>query len=111
MKNKMRNLKKAIAELNAPKEFDGDVIESQFDFTIREENGRIEVFDKNECYCMYYAEEVYCMMMDAAAEFGFEPPSEVSDNVFEKLEAAVKEDFGKDAYIGWYDNVVMCVAR
>lgn len=114
---KMSNLKKAIAELNAPimleadDEFEEMIIDSPFKFKIRESDGQIEIYDSNEMYGIYYDEEMYCLMHDAAKEFGFEEPKEVRDTVHEKLLDAVKKDFGEDAFLDWYDSVVMMVCK
>ena len=114
---KMKNLREAIEKLNAPmvleadEEFDEMTLDSPFNFKIRESDGCIEVYDSNEEYSVYYGEEMYCLMCDGAKEFGFEKPTEVRDTVHEKLLKAVKKDFGKDAYLEWYDSVVMVVCE
>ena len=114
---KMKNLKKAIEKLNAPivleafDEFDEEITDSPFSFKVRECDGHIEVYDSNECYSVDYAYETFCQMCDLAREFGFEKPTEITDRIHDNLTEAVKKDFGKDAYLEWYDSVVMWVCE
>lgn len=110
MAKNLKHLNIAIAELNAPMEIDGETMESNFDFVLEPQgNGVYHLYDRNECYHFYYAEDAYWSMMDLASEFGFDPPTEMHDKVMEKLEDALRKDVGNaNAYIDWYDNVRMC---
>lgn len=109
MAKKLKHLETTIAELNAPVEIDGETMESNFDFVLEPQgNGSYHLYDRNECYHLYYAEDAYWLMVDCASEFGFDPPTEVKDDIMEKLEEALRKDVGKEAYIDWYDNVRMC---
>ena len=117
IKMKTTNLDKVLAELNAPYEIDGETFESSFDFTTRvvddhysNSGKRLEIFDRNECYYIDYAYESYLMAREFADEFGFETPTDYSDDVHNKIEAAVKKDFGEESYLEWVNNVVMMVA-
>ena len=48
-------------------------------------------------------------MQETSFEFGFSfKPIEV-DEIYEKIEKAIKKDFGKDAVLDWYDNMTLCV--
>lgn len=107
----MKNLQKAIEELNAPKEYDGEVFESLFNFEIKEEDGRIIIVDANEHYYIDYLEEQNELMRDCSYEFGFEFKPILEDKIMEQLEQAVKKDFGEDSYIEWYTNIEMIVAK
>lgn len=107
----MKNLKKAIKELNASKEYDGEVFESQFNFIIKEEDGMIYIVDTNENYNIDYLEESNALLYSCCEEFGCEFKPILNDKIMEQLESAVKKDFGKDAYIEWYTNIEMQVAR
>lgn len=109
MAKKLKHLETTIAELNAPMEIDGETMESNFDFVLESQgNGSYHLYDRNECYHYDYAYRMYCMAVDFAMEFGFEPPTEYDDPIMEKLEDALRKDVGKEAYIDWYDNVRMC---
>ena len=111
MAKKLKHLETAIAELNAPTEIEGEEFKSNFDFVLepQEEKGVYHLYDRNECYHLYYAEDAYWLMVDCASEFGFDPPTEMHDKVMEKLEDALRKDVGNaNAYIDWYDNVRMC---
>ena len=107
----MKNIKEAIKELNAPEEIEGEMFESPFNFKIREYEDHIEIYDSNENYHSDYAYESYYMACSIADEFGFKPPKEMTDDVYDALNEAVKKDFGKDAYIDWYDHVTMMAYR
>jgi len=111
----MENLKKAVAELNKPIMVDGEEFDRGFNFVIREDyerEGDLVVFDANENYNYDYNDNNYWLMVEAAEEFGLEKPTKYpEDTIHEKLEEAVKKDFGKSAYLEWYDSVVMMVAR
>lgn len=109
MAKKLKHLETAIAELNAPYEIDGETMESNFDFVLEERDGILCLYDRNECYHYDYAYGTYCMMCDLADEFGTEPPTEMTDSVHDKLEDALRKDWGKGAYLDWYDNVIMMV--
>lgn len=107
----MKNLLATIKKLNAPKIIDGEEFESNFKFETREENGQLHVYDAWECYHYDYLEEQNYLMADCAAEFGFKFTPKETDEIMEQLLAAVKADFGDDAYIEWENNVVMVVAK
>lgn len=107
----MDNLKRVIEELNSPKEYDGEMFESEFNFIIKEEDERIIIVDTNEYYHIDYVESQNSLMYDCCMEFGFEFKPMVDDRIMEKLEKAVKKDFGDDTYIEWLTNVEMIVVR
>lgn len=107
----MTNLKEAINKLNASKEYDGEIFESEFNFIIREENGIICIVDTKENYSIDYLDEQNELMRSCAWEFGFKFKPILVDEVMDQLETAVKADFGKDAYIEWNTNIEMHVAR
>jgi hypothetical protein len=109
---KLTNLQKVINELNAPFELMGNMKESQFNFTIEENDGKIYIYDRNECYYIYYADDMLEMLGDIASEFEHEFDStNYEDSVSKKLNDAIKKDFGEDAYIEWVDNVVMVIGQ
>ena len=117
IKMKTTNLDKVLAELNAPKTYDGETFESLFNFKTRvvddhysNSGKRFEIFDANECYYIDYAYENHVGLCQIADEFGFEPPTSYNDDVHDKIEAAVKKDFGEESYLEWVNNVVMMVA-
>lgn len=110
MKN-LKNLKEAIRKLNAPEIIDGEEFESGHDFKLKEDGDRILLYDCNEQYHIGYAEDLYWSMKELAQEFGFEPPDRIEDRIMKKLEAALRKDLGKQAYLEWEDNVRMCICE
>lgn len=109
----MKYLQKTINELNASK-YDEDfeeMIESPFHFETRTENGLIYLYDSNENYSISYLDEQNSLLYDVCYEFGckFEPIT--NDGIHEKLLKAIQKDFGKSAYIEWFDNVTMVIAK
>lgn len=106
------NLEKAIEELNAPKVYeDGEEMESSFKFTYSYSslNKYIYIYDINEAYSIDYLDELNSLGRLYAREFGFEYQPTTEDEIFNKLEKAIKKDLGKDKYIEWEDNIVMSV--
>lgn len=110
MAKELKNLMKAIEELNAPVKLeDGETMESEFRFVLEPQgNGTYHLYDANECYHIEWYFDRYYMLCDVAREFGFDEPEDANDRVMEKLEKALQMDVGKEAYIDWYDNVRMC---
>lgn len=107
----MKNLKNVIEKLNAPTEYDGEIFESLFNFIIEQDNNLIYIVDTNEHYYIDYLEEQNCLLKDCAEEFGVDFKPMLHDKIMEQLEEAVKKDFGKNAYIEWYTNIEMIVAK
>ena len=104
----LKNLKKVIEDLNAPKtyEFEGEkeTFENPFDFVVEERNdlyqGAIAIYDRNEEYNIDYEENMSCLL-----ERSF------TDNIRPKLEEAIRKDLNdKDAYLEQYDSVLMTIA-
>lgn len=112
MKN-LKNLKKVIERLNAPKEYNYDgeieICESSFNFKLEERNGELVLFDENENYYIDYLEECNQLMYDCSREFGFEFEPQSIDKIHEELEEAIKKDLGKESYLEWLDPVVMLI--
>lgn len=107
----MKELQKALEMLNTPSIIDGETFESVFSFKVKEEDDVIFIYDENENYTVNYLEEKNALMEEASFEFGFNfNPIEV-DEVYETLEKAVKDDFGKSTILDWYDHVTLCVRR
>lgn len=113
---KLANLEKVIAKLNAPTVWeDGEVVDSQFDFTyeckVHEYHNVpiIEIYDRNEAYHAYYLEDLNSELYYAAQEFGFKYEPIREDEIHDELNAAVKEDLGNDHYLEWENNVVLSV--
>ena len=105
----MKELQKALEKLNALYVIDGETFESEFSFKVKEEDDVIFIYDENENYTIDYLEEKNALMQEASFEFGFIfKPIEV-DEIYEKIEKAIKKDFGKDAVLDWYDNMTLCV--
>ena len=105
----MKNLTIVLNELNSMSVIDGETFESEFSFKVKEEDDAIFIYDENENYTVNYLEEKNALMQDASFEFGFSfKPIEV-DEIYEKIEKAIKKDFGKDAVLDWYDNMTLCV--
>ena len=105
----MKKLQKALEMFNTPSIIDGETFESEFSFKVKEEDDVIFIYDENENYTIDYLEEKNALMQDASFEFGFSfKPIEV-DEIYEKIEKAIKKDFGKDAVLDWYDNMTLCV--
>lgn len=107
----MKNLTIVLNELNSMFVVDGEKFESTFSFKVRENEYLIFIYDENENYTIDYLEEKNALMQDASFEFGFSfKPIEV-DEIYEKIENAIKKDFGKDTVLDWYDHVTLCVRR
>ena len=105
----MKNLTIVLNELNSLFVIDGETFESEFSFKVKEEDDVIFIYDENENYTIDYLEEKNALMQEASFEFGFSfKPIEV-DEIYEKIEKAIKKDFGKDAVLDWYDNMTLCV--
>ena len=105
----MKNLTIVLNELNSLFVVDGEKFESTFSFKVRENEGLIFIYDENENYTIDYLEEKNALMQEASFEFGFIfKPIEV-DEIYEKIEKAIKKDFGKDTVLDWYDNMTLCV--
>lgn len=105
----MKNLTIVLNELNSLFVVDGEKFESTFSFKVRENEDLIFIYDENENYTIDYLEEKNALMQEASFEFGFRfKPIEV-DEIYEKIEKAIKKDFGKDAVLDWYDNMTLCV--
>ena len=107
----LKNLRKVIRELNAPIDIDGEKFERGFEFKIKKEGDSVLLYDCNERYHADYAYESFCLMRQAAAEFGFDPPKEYDDDIYNKLNEALKKDLGNDAFIEWEDHVRMCICE
>lgn len=103
----LKNLKKVIEELNAPRsfEFEGKVetYDSPFDFVIKQRDdlypGAIAIYDRNEEYNIDYEENMSCLL-----------GTSFTDDILPKLEEAVQKDLGKEYYIERYDSVIMYIA-
>ena len=108
---KLTHLNETIKELNAPSVIDGETFESQFEFTLIEENDRLYLFDTKENYYIDYLEEQNSLMYDLSWEFGFKFEAETVDKIHEKLEKAIQKDLGKDAYLEWQDSVKMLIVE
>lgn len=107
----MKNLTIVLNELNSMFVVDGEKFESAFSFKVRENEDLIFIYDENENYTVNYLEEKNALMEEASFEFGFNfKPIEV-DEVYEYIEKAVKDDFGKNAILEWYDHVTLCFRR
>ena len=106
----MNNLRTAIAELNSMIELDGHIFDSMYDFTTEEDGEQIIIFDRNDAYHIDSAEDNYYAVCQFCDEHGLEKPV-MHDSVCEKLDEAVKADFGEDAYLDWEDNVRMIVVK
>lgn len=107
----MKALQKVLEKINATSIIDGETFESVFSFVLKEEDGVIFIYDENENYTIDYLEEKNALMEEASFEFGFNfNPIEV-DGIYEALEKAVKDDFGKSAILEWYDHVTLCFRR
>jgi hypothetical protein len=104
---KLTHLEAAIAKLNKPIVADGETIDDGFNFILRLEDGIYYLFDKTEQYHYDYQEDLDYLMADFAAENDMEFEADGIDHIFEDLEKALKQDYGKDAYLDWYDNVSM----
>jgi len=102
--NKMENLKREVEKLNRDKTF-------EFDFKIREENNLIEIYDANENYSIDWLQETNANLHEVCLEFGKEFKPCENDLIHDRLEIAVKKDFGEDAYIDWINNLIMVVAK
>lgn len=107
----MKELQKALEMLNTSSIIDGETFESVFSFVLKEEDGVIFIYDENENYTIDYLEEKNALFEEASFEFGFNfKPIEV-DEIYKKIEKAIKKDFGKDTILEWYDHVTLCVRR
>lgn len=105
----MKALQKVLEKLNALYVIDGETFESEFSFKVRENEDLIFIYDENENYTIDYLEEKNALMQEASFEFGFSfKPIEV-DEIYEKIDKAIKKDFGKDTVLDWYDHVTLCV--
>lgn len=109
------HLKKLLDTLNAPKEYefdDGDkeFFDSDFNFKMREDDGKLLIYDTNEVYTINYEEDLADIYSQIADEFGVEMKTP-RDTIMPQILDAVKKDFGKDAYIEWENNVVMTVVK
>lgn len=112
MKRTLSNLKKAINELNSPCVIDGEEMESEFSFKLREGDTYIEVYDENENYYIGYLDNQICMLADLQEEFGVQLNLDnVKDDVMDKLSEALKKDLGEDCYFEWKDNVTLFAPR
>ena len=85
--------------------------ESTFSFKVRENEDLIFIYDENENYTIDYLEEKNALMEEASFEFGFLCNPIEEDEIYDKIEKAVKKDFGKDTILEWYDHVTLCVRR
>ena len=103
----LKNLRKVIEELNAPKSYDIDgtieTFDSPFNFVIKQRNdlyeGAIAVYDRNEEYNIDYEENMSCLL-----------GTNFTDDILPKLEDAIKEDLkNPDAYLEHYDSVIMTI--
>lgn len=103
----MKHLEKIIEELNAPKTYDGETYESEFDFKVDDDR----IYDANECYHIDYLGDCNSLMYDVCQEFGFPFEPKTIDEIHEKLEKAVKEDFGENTYLDWEDNMTMIICK
>lgn len=103
LESKHPHLDAVIKELNSPIIIDGDSYDSDFDFVVEEdEDGTIKIYDNNEVYHYYYLEDII-----RASDNNYD----IQDDILEKLQAAVKQDFGDDAYIDWENQTAMFVAK
>lgn len=105
----MKALQKVLNELNSPKIIDGEKYDSNFKFATRKEDNCLFIYDEYESYHIDYLEEQNCLIYSCAQEFGFKFEPETIDKIHEEIEKAIKKDFGKDAYLEWFDNVTMCI--
>lgn len=114
MKQKdLKNLKKVIKELNSPTtyEYEGEkeVMESQFNFKIERRENNLVLFDSNENYHIDYLEETNSAMYNLSLEFGFKFTPATTDEIHDKLEKALQQDLGSQAYLEWENSVVMVI--
>ena len=107
----MKALRKVLNELNMPDVIDGETFESEFSFKIREDGNLILIYDENEEYGVDYIEHKNAMLREACLEFGFSFKPKKKDVIYAKIEKAVKDDFGKNTILEWYDHVTLCVRR
>lgn len=107
----MKNLTIVLNELNSLFVIDGETFESEFSFKVKEEDDVIFIYDENENYTVNYLEEKNALMEEASFEFGFLCNPIEEDEIYDKIEKAVKGDFGKDIILEWYDHVTLCVRR
>ena len=107
----MKNLLKVIKKLNAPVVIAGEAYPSDFDFKVRrEDGGLLTIYDANERYHIDYLYEQNCLLECCAEEFGFDFVPLAEDKIMNQLTAAVRADFGDDAYIDWLDGIEMVVS-
>ena len=116
MKQKnLKNLKKVIKELNSPStyEYEGrkEVMKSQFHFKMERRENKLVLFDSNENYHINYLEETNSAMYDLSLEFGFKFTPATTDEIHEKLEKAIQQDLGFQAYLEWENSVVMVIVE
>lgn len=97
----MKNLRKAVEELN----------ENDFDFVIVEEEKMVYIYDARENYNINYVDDVNEICYEASIEFGFKFEPMTEDDVFEKLESAIKKDFGQDVYLDWETSTRLVFAK
>lgn len=114
MKQKdLKNLKKVIKELNSSStyEYEGEVevMESQFNFKIERRENNLVLFDSKENYHYDYLEELNSLMYDCSKEFGFKFTPATTDEIHDKLEKALQQDLGSQAYLEWENSVVMVI--
>ena len=107
---KLKNLRKVIDKLNAPRtfEFEGETetYESPFEFVIKERTDinedktpSIAIYDRNEEYNIDYEENMSCLL-----------GHHYEDDILPQLENAIKKDLGNEYYIEHYDSVLMYIA-
>lgn len=108
VKKEPKHLKELISKLNKPVEFEDEVFEPIFNFTLEQRDGQWFLYDSNEQYTINYEEDQMYFYQQVADEFGAKIP-DVSDDIFPQLEQAIKADFGDDAYFEWEDSVTMVV--
>ena len=111
----LKNLKKVIKELNSPSTYEGDgkveVMESQFNFKIERRENNLVLFDSNENYHYNYLEESNSLLYNLSLEFGFKFTPDTTDEIHDKLEKALQQDLGSQAYLEWENSVVMVIVE
>lgn len=104
---KFKKLIEEIKSLNAPQEYEGELLESQFEFVFDGE----ALYDMNENYTIDYAENTACLSYDFLRyEMGI--PAELikidsEDHIKQRFEKALPEEY----IIEWETNTRLMVHK
>lgn len=101
------NLIKELKKLNDEYTYENDPL---FDFVYRieEDTKMIYIYDSNEAFHYNFDEDMACLEYDAAKEFGYKPnPKTYESGIVQRIETALKKDYGKHVYVDWETNVAM----